>query len=78
MVMLGKDSRSGSAASLARPPYGSYGGSGSGEFGTHGQHQQQRYHQRSPSRSAYGGGTMPGPQYLLNMHPGVPVQVNRM
>lgn len=21
----------------------------------------------------YGGGTMPGPQYLLNMHPGVPV-----
>ena len=25
------------------------------------------------SRSPYGGGTMPGPQYLLNMHPGVPV-----
>ncbi|KAH9869539.1 hypothetical protein IAQ61_006746 [Plenodomus lingam] len=26
----------------------------------------------------YGGGAMPGPQYLLNMHPGVPVQVSRM
>lgn len=26
----------------------------------------------------FGGGTMPGPQYMLNMHPGVPVQVNRM
>jgi hypothetical protein len=25
------------------------------------------------SRSPYGGGSMPGPQYLLNMHPGVPV-----
>jgi hypothetical protein len=80
--MLGKmeESRSGSATSLGRPPaygtpygtpYGSY--SGSGEFGADGQQ-----HQRSPSRSAYGGGSMPGPQYLLNMHPGVPVQVNRM
>lgn len=35
-------------------------------------------HQRNGSRSMYGGGTMPGPQYLLNMHPGVPVQVSRM
>ncbi|KAI8938286.1 hypothetical protein NX059_005945 [Plenodomus lindquistii] len=26
----------------------------------------------------YGGGAMPGPKYLLNMHPGVPVQVSRM
>ncbi|KAH9861639.1 hypothetical protein J1614_011391 [Plenodomus biglobosus] len=26
----------------------------------------------------YGGGAMPGPKYLLNMHPGVPVQVGRM
>jgi len=25
-----------------------------------------------------GGGAMPGPRYLLNMHPGVPVQVSRM
>ncbi|KAF2681717.1 iron reductase domain protein [Lentithecium fluviatile CBS 122367] len=39
----------------------------------------ERDHGRSPSagsagsRSPYGGGTMPGPQYLLNMHPGVPV-----
>ncbi|KAF2867456.1 hypothetical protein BDV95DRAFT_598122 [Massariosphaeria phaeospora] len=32
-------------------------------------------HARSASanRDLYGGGTMPGPQYLLNMHPGVPV-----
>jgi hypothetical protein len=31
-------------------------------------------HARSPSANAvYGGGAMPGPQYLLNMHPGVPV-----
>ncbi|KAF2733787.1 CBD9-like protein [Polyplosphaeria fusca] len=34
-------------------------------------------HERSPSagsaKNIYGGGTMPGPQYLLNMHPGVPV-----
>jgi hypothetical protein len=38
-------------------------------------------HERSASagsnngRGIYGGGTMPGPQYLLNMHPGVPVYV---
>ncbi|KAF2853995.1 iron reductase domain protein, partial [Plenodomus tracheiphilus IPT5] len=36
------------------------------EFGAEGQ------------RGVYGGGAMPGPQYLLNMHPGVPVQVSRM
>jgi hypothetical protein len=31
-------------------------------------------HGRSPSKEGvFGGGTMPGPQYLLNMHPGVPV-----
>jgi hypothetical protein len=78
VVMLGKmeERRSGSAASLGRPPaygtpYGSY--NGSSEFGADGQQ-----HQRSPMRSHYGGGTMPGPQYLLNMHPGVPVQVSRM
>lgn len=56
------------------------------EFGADGQQgyplyeQQYAQGQRSP-RSAngiYGGGTMPGPQYLLNMHPGVPVQVSRM
>lgn len=31
-----------------------------------------------PGTNVYGGGAMPGPQYLLNMHPGVPVQVGRM
>jgi hypothetical protein len=67
MLSKMKESRSGSAASLA---YGGYGGGASGEFG--------QQHQRSLSRSAYGGGTMPGPKYLLNMHPGVPVQVSRM
>jgi hypothetical protein len=32
-------------------------------------------HARSTSANGglYGGGAMPGPQYLLNMHPGVPV-----
>lgn len=31
-------------------------------------------HARSASSNGvYGGGAMPGPQYLLNMHPGVPV-----
>jgi hypothetical protein len=39
---------------------------------THGQ--GYAHHSPSGSRSnIYGGGTMPGPQYLLNMHPGVPV-----
>jgi hypothetical protein len=43
------------------------------------EHLWEREHGRSASasssgsRSPYGGGTMPGPQYLLNMHPGVPV-----
>ncbi|KAF1945839.1 CBD9-like protein [Clathrospora elynae] len=83
VVMLGTmaESRTDSVASLRTPagyggvPYGN--GYGSAEFGAHGQEQQQ---QRSPSRTngLYGGGTMPGPQYMLNMHPGVPVQVNRM
>ncbi|KAJ4338070.1 hypothetical protein N0V87_004218 [Didymella glomerata] len=26
-------------------------------------------------RKIFGGGAMPGPQYMLNMHPGVPVQI---
>jgi hypothetical protein len=30
----------------------------------------------TPQRKVFvGGGTMPGPQYLLNMHPGVPVNI---
>ncbi|KAI4947233.1 hypothetical protein J4E91_006583 [Alternaria rosae] len=70
MVMLGKMEENGM-------PYGHAAEqSGSREFGSDGQRQQQ--HVRSQSRTHYGGGTMPGPQYLLNMHPGVPVQVSRM
>lgn len=47
-------------------------------------HQQQSYYGNEPSPkytphgAAMGGGTMPGPQYMLNMHPGVPVQPARM
>ncbi|PVH99160.1 iron reductase domain protein [Periconia macrospinosa] len=29
--------------------------------------------QESQSRGVFGGGTMPGPHYMMNMHPGVPV-----
>ncbi|KAF1849144.1 iron reductase domain protein [Cucurbitaria berberidis CBS 394.84] len=80
-LMLGKmvESRSTSSTSLgaggAPPAYGApyYGRGENREFGADGQQQ------RSPGRvNGYGGGTMPGPQYLLNMHPGVPVQVSRM
>ncbi|KAF2822888.1 CBD9-like protein [Ophiobolus disseminans] len=62
MVMLKKmdESRSSSKASFTQ---GS--GTQSREFGADGQDRNQR--------GLYGGGTMPGPQYLLNMHPGVPV-----
>ncbi|KAF1973819.1 CBD9-like protein [Bimuria novae-zelandiae CBS 107.79] len=40
----------------------------------------QHGHERSASagsdwKGVVGGGTMPGPQYLMNMHPGVPVYV---
>jgi hypothetical protein len=64
MVMLGKvvESRSSSKASLR---HGSGYSAESREFGADGQNRGQR--------GFYGGGTMPGPQYLLNMHPGVPV-----
>tara|TARA_R110002003_G_scaffold104_10_gene8264 strand:- start:704 stop:1117 length:414 start_codon:yes stop_codon:yes gene_type:complete len=59
-MMMGKmdESRSSSKASLRQ---GSGYATESREFGADGQ------------RVAYGGGAMPGPQYLLNMHPGVPV-----
>jgi hypothetical protein len=63
-VMLRKmtESRTSSNASLRQ-------GTGyvteSREFGADGQEQRQK--------GIYGGGAMPGPQYLLNMHPGVPV-----
>ncbi|KAL6710516.1 hypothetical protein ACN47E_008564 [Coniothyrium glycines] len=60
------DSRTDSAASLRTPPpYYQGSAAASREFGADGQRR-------------LGGGTMPGPQYLLNMHPGVPVQVSRM
>lgn len=84
MVMLAKmgDSRSASEASLTRPPppyayYQAGDGGGSAEFGADGQ-LLPTLQQSSVRSRQYGGGTMPGPQYLLNMHPGVPVQVNRM
>jgi len=57
----GEESRSSSAAS-SPPRYNEF--------------TPQQGHARSPSANGgniYGGGTMPGPQYLLNMHPGVPV-----
>ncbi|KAF2030921.1 CBD9-like protein [Setomelanomma holmii] len=62
VMMMGKmdESRSSSKASLRQ---GSGYASESREFGADGQAQ----------RGGYGGGAMPGPQYLLNMHPGVPV-----
>lgn len=55
------ESRSSSKASLRPSAYVNE----SREFGADGQERGQR--------GLYGGGTMPGPQYLLNMHPGVPV-----
>jgi hypothetical protein len=33
--------------------------------------------QNGSRTNIYGGGTMPGPQYLLNMHPGVPVHFGK-
>jgi hypothetical protein len=77
MVMLGKMEEAPGFANGTPYAYGTS-SSGSGEFGADGQRQQQQQHVRSQSRTHYGGGTMPGPQYLLNMHPGVPVQVSRM
>jgi hypothetical protein len=64
MVMLKHvdESRSSSTASIKQ---GTGFSSESREFGADGQLQSQKGY--------YGGGTMPGPQYLLNMHPGVPV-----
>lgn len=43
------------------------------------QQQQQQKQQRSTGiHGVVAGGVMPGPTYLLNMHPGVPVPANRM
>jgi hypothetical protein len=57
MVML-KETRSQSQTSMRQAS------AESREFGADGQERQ---------KGMYGGGTMPGPQYLLNMHPGVPI-----
>ncbi|KAF2179372.1 iron reductase domain protein [Zopfia rhizophila CBS 207.26] len=58
-----QESRSTSAASLNRHDgNGNYGNNGYSGMGGNGSGQ-----------NIYGGGTMPGPQYLMNMHPGVPV-----
>ncbi|KAF2134777.1 iron reductase domain protein [Dothidotthia symphoricarpi CBS 119687] len=65
------ESRSGSAASLRPQPQWNGGREGgeSREFGADGQEMP-----RSAGRAGvYGGGAMPGPQYMMNMHPGVPV-----
>ncbi|KAH7410093.1 hypothetical protein DE146DRAFT_336891 [Phaeosphaeria sp. MPI-PUGE-AT-0046c] len=64
MVMLRKrESQNSSKSSLKQ---GSGYSAESREFGADGQ-------ERGGQRGIYGGGAMPGPQYLLNMHPGVPV-----
>lgn len=64
MVMLRKrESQNSSKSSLRQ---GSGYSAESREFGADGQ-------ARTGQRGIYGGGAMPGPQYLLNMHPGVPV-----
>ncbi|KAH7112882.1 hypothetical protein B0J11DRAFT_542169 [Dendryphion nanum] len=53
------------------------GSEASADGGAHQQQQQQQHqqHERTPSGNAniYGGGSMPGPHYMMNMHPGVPV-----
>lgn len=77
-VMLAKmeETRSTSASSLGHPPPYAQFYAQNGPGGADG---QVPGHSRTSSRTRqYGGGTMPGPQYLLNMHPGVPVQVSRM
>lgn len=61
MVMLRKRESQTSTNSSFRQ--GSGYSAESREFGADGQERRQ----------VYGGGAMPGPQYLLNMHPGVPV-----
>jgi hypothetical protein len=61
MLKIG-GSRTGSPASLRK---GSAVTTESRELGSDGQGKGQR--------GMFGGGTMPGPQFLLNMHPGVPV-----
>jgi hypothetical protein len=58
--LVGKQSRTGSATSLK---------------GFLDESRREAGAPDSQQRSVFGGGTMPGPQYLLNMHPGVPVRI---
>ncbi|KAH7091395.1 hypothetical protein FB567DRAFT_589286 [Paraphoma chrysanthemicola] len=62
VVMMKELDHSRSSSKASFTPGGAYVAE-SREFGADGQGQ----------RGVYGGGAMPGPQYLLNMHPGVPV-----
>ncbi|KAF1922453.1 iron reductase domain protein [Didymella exigua CBS 183.55] len=62
--LLGKESRAGSEAGSATSLKGFLDESRRGGSMADGQ-----------QRKIFGGGTMPGPQYLLNMHPGVPVHI---
>lgn len=45
------------------------------DAGSEGQRLGSGHGQGQAQRNMFGGGTMPGPQYLLNMHPGVPVNL---
>ncbi|KAF2272367.1 uncharacterized protein EI97DRAFT_212487 [Westerdykella ornata] len=63
--------RSESAASVDRPGYYAGGRAGSPTNG------DANGSGNANGGKVFGGGTMPGPQYLLNMHPGVPVQPGR-
>lgn len=36
---------------------------------------EEKMKEKEKGGRLFGGGTMPGPQYLLNMHPGVPVHI---
>ncbi|EOA84535.1 uncharacterized protein SETTUDRAFT_20077 [Exserohilum turcica Et28A] len=83
MLIMAKMHDSQNTAGLNPPPpyypQQGYHSTGSAEFGADGQHVHPAQHSRSSSRTRqFGGGAMPGPQYLLNMHPGVPVQVGRL
>jgi hypothetical protein len=55
-------------AASPTPRQGSGYSTSSREFGADGQERLT-----SSRGGVYGGGAMPGPQYLMNMHPGVPV-----
>lgn len=62
--LLGKESRTGSEA-----------GSATSLKGFLDESRREGGERVTSQRKMFGGGTMPGPQYLLNMHPGVPVHI---